>query len=384
MPSVYGGTIVYTEVDVVTGYTFCHRWWKVLLRPSNGLHIEGDFVPTFSVRVPDEAILLRAPRLGHGVFITRAGPRLLFPSPGEYQRSIDCWHIQIGMPQTLSTEYDIDPRAYLDRIDPIITEQYPPATARDVEAVIFAGGGPVDYLAWFALDGFEDYTFFYYDDTPDSTMLRKLLGMMPSESEMPTFRAFLQAHYDTCEVVDAATLFEISDTYLPQFTPRPRANIGFFYSPTDDVVAAGINTVPRTKQERILEDVEKLLPSRGVDRFVNDVVEELYDQIEAEIERHVLRADIRSELEADSDFQFETVTTIPEEIHPEFGGNPAELWQQPVSRVSSLNGSQGFLQVWIPQATDELALVTVTAGEYDAETVVARTRDELRETMVDG
>ena len=106
------------------------------------------------------------------------------------------------------------------------------------------------------------------------------------------------------------------------------------------------------------------------------------EAIEAEIERHLLRADVRSDLEADASFQFETVTSVPEDIHPEYGGQEAKLWQKPVSRVSYLDGAQGFLQVWLPDETDELALVTVTAWEYDAEKVVERTRNELRQSMV--
>lgn len=288
------------------------------------------------------------------------------------------------MKQELTTEYDIDVREYLSRLEAIITEQYPPTSVRDVEEVIFVDGGPVDYLAWFALDGYDDHTFFYYDDAPEKEMLRQLLGMMPDESEMPKFRALLKSQYETFEVVESAALFEIRDTYLPQFTPRPRVNIGFFYTPVDDAVAAGISTVPRTKEQRILEDVKKLLPSKDINRFVNDVIQELYDQIEAEIERHLLRMDVRADLEADEGFQYETVTSVPEDIHPEYGGEEAELWQKPVSKVSYLDGAQGFLQVWIPEATNDLALITVTAGGYNAEQVVERTRDELRRSMVKG
>lgn len=111
--------------------------------------------------------------------------------------------------------------------------------------------------------------------------------------------------------------FEIPDTYNPQFSPRPRANLGFFYTPVNDAVAAGISAVPRTKEQRILEDVEKLLPTRDIDRFVKDVIQELYDQIEAEIKRHLLRADVHSDLETGSNIQFETTTSVPEDIHPE-------------------------------------------------------------------
>ena len=110
---------------------------------------------------------------------------------------------------------------------------------------------------------------------------------------------------------------------------------------------------------------------------------ELYEEIEAEIDRHVLDREVRPHLEADPDFRRETVTTVPEDIHPEYGGTDAELWQKPVSKVSYLDGAQGFLQVWIPAEPVDLALVTVTNGEYDEERVVEQTRDRLQESMME-
>lgn len=285
------------------------------------------------------------------------------------------------MPQELSVDYDIDPREYLDRIEGLVTDRHPPTRTRGVEEVIFADGGPIDYLIWYALDDYDDHAFFYYDDDPDPELLRRLLSMMPTKEEMPKFRVLLQSQYETLEVVESAVLFEIPDTYLPQLTPKPRANIGFFYSPVDDAIAVGTNAVPRTRTERILEDVGKLLPSKDVQRFVSDVVHELYEEIEADIERHVLEADVQPALESDSEFQYETVTTIPDDIHPEYEGKAGELWQKPVSKVPFLDGAQGFLQVWLPEETDGIALVTVTRGEYDEDRVVEETRNRLRESL---
>jgi hypothetical protein len=285
------------------------------------------------------------------------------------------------MPTKLSTEYDIDPRKYLDRIEELIIDRHPPTESKHVEEVLVADSGPVDYLVWFALEEYEDHTFFYYDDSPDSKLLRKLLSLMPNEDQMPKFRVFLQAHYETVEVVDSARLFEIPDTYLPQYTPRPRANIGFFHSPIDDAIAAGINGVPRTKEEKILEDVDRLLPSRDVERFVSDVVQELYDEIESEIERHVVEADAQPVLESDPGFQYETSTLIPDGIHPEYSGTDGELWQKPVSKVSYLDGAQGFVQVWLPEEAEKLALVTVTSGEYDHDIVIEQARDRLSQSI---
>jgi hypothetical protein len=285
------------------------------------------------------------------------------------------------MPRELSSEYDIDPREYLDRIEDIVTDRHPPTKVRNIDKVLFADGGPVDYLVWFVLDDYDEHRFFYYDDTPDSKMLQQLLSTTPTEEEMPKFRVLLQSHYETVEVVESAALFEIPDTYLPQFSPKPRANIGFFYSPVDDAIAVGTSAVPRSKTERILEDMEKILPNRSVERFTNDVVQELYSEIEAEIKRHVLEADVRPMLEADSGFKYETMTAIPEDIHPEYAGQDGELWQKPVSKVSYLDGAQGFLQIWLPEDAEDLALVTVTSGEYDKEKVIEETRNHLQQSL---
>lgn len=281
------------------------------------------------------------------------------------------------MPQELATEYDIDLEEYLERVEATITDKHPPTNVRDVDEVVFVDGGPVDYLAWFALDGYDEHVFFYYDQSPEPEMLRQLLSIMPDEDEMPRFRALLQQNYETFARVHTAALFEIPDTYMPQFTPRPRASIGFFSSPIDDAIAAGINAVPRTEREQILDDVGKLLPSGDVERFVDELVTDVVKELEADIERHVLEVDVRPRLEADPDFQRETITTIPEGIHPEYSGTDGELWQKPVSRVPYLDGSQGFLQVWLPVDIDEYGLVTVTRGNYDSEAVVGRTRDYL-------
>ena len=285
------------------------------------------------------------------------------------------------MPTELSSKYEIDPEEYLDRIEELIMEHHPPTKARPVEEVLLADEGPIHYLVWFALEDYEDHTFFYYDDSPDPKLLRQLLSLMPTEDEMPKFRAFLQSQYETFEVVESARLFEIPDTYLPQFTPRPRANIGFFYSPLDDAIASGVNGVPRTKEEQILKDVEKLLPSKSVERFVTELVQELYDEIEREIERHVVDANVRPVLESDPDFRYETTTTIPTELHPDYSEMDGELWQKPISKVPYIDGAQGFLQVWLPNDTEDLALVILTSGEYAEDEVIEQARDQLQKSI---
>lgn len=42
-----------------------------------------------------------------------------------------------------------------------------------------------------------------------------------------------------------------------------------------------------------------------------------------------------------------------------------------------MDGSQGFLQIWIPVDEDEITLVSATAGDYDRETIVDAIREEF-------
>jgi hypothetical protein len=65
----------------------------------------------------------------------------------------------------------------------------------------------------------------------------------------------------------------------------------------------------------------------------------------------------------------------------ERSGTDGELWQKPVSKVSYLDGAQGFVQVWLPEEAEKLALVTVTSGEYDHDTVIEQARDRLSQSI---
>lgn len=105
-------------------------------------------------------------------------------------------------------------------------------------------------------------------------------------------------------------------------------------------------------------------------------------RIEKDADRHTITADIREQLETDPDFRQETTNPLPKGIHPKYTGEPAELWQKPASKVGYMDGSQGFLQIWIPVDEDDITLVSATAGDYDREAIVDTIREEFQSTIV--
>lgn len=42
-----------------------------------------------------------------------------------------------------------------------------------------------------------------------------------------------------------------------------------------------------------------------------------------------------------------------------------------------MDGSQGFLQIWIPVDEDEITLVRATAGDYNREAIIDAIREEI-------
>lgn len=84
------------------------------------------------------------------------------------------------MVNSIPDEYEIDPGTDIDRLADILLAEYPKAARHDVEEAIFVNEGPVDYLAWLALDGYERHEFFYYDTESDQTVIRQLLSWSPN------------------------------------------------------------------------------------------------------------------------------------------------------------------------------------------------------------
>lgn len=278
------------------------------------------------------------------------------------------------MPREFVSEYGIDPEKYVQRLVDEYRERCPQFGERDVEEVILVDDGPVDHLVWIAFEGYEEHTFFYHDDDPEYETVQQLIHYSPDAEEMQKFKLYLYKKYETYEELDLARVLEIRDTYKPQFRGGPRAYLTLVYEPSADHVVSGISASPRPAEEEIFEDVGKIVPDRDIEKFIEQTVLAVNSRIRENSDRHLVAGDIRDQLEADPDFRLETTKPLPEGIHPKFRGDDAELWQKAASKVEYVDGSQGFLQIWLPVEESETALVDATAGHYDQDAVV----DEIR------
>lgn len=283
------------------------------------------------------------------------------------------------MTSELQLDFDVDPEIQVERFPEIVREEYSGARIRHVEEVLVATGGPIDYLGWVALEGYQEHCFFYKDDDPDRETLRWLISISPQESDMARLKRVLQQLYDEYAEGDLGVLIEIPDPYLPG--SGPKANIGFYHNPLTNEINSGIITTPLDQQEQILEDVAKLVPARDLETFVLNATRTLRTELREEAERHLIEEDVSAVLEQDDNFRLETTREIPVGIHPGYTGTEAELWQKPVSQVEYLSGAQGFVQIWIPISDEDISLVSVTRGEFDPETAVDDVQRTLSETI---
>lgn len=286
------------------------------------------------------------------------------------------------MPREFVSEYGLDPGDYTQRVVDEALDRCPKLSERTVDEAIFVDEGPVNYLVWFVLEDCEEHTFFYYDTEPDDDLLQRLLLTSPSSEELPVFKALLRKQYDVYRELEIARLLELPDTYLPQLGDRPRAQIGFCHEPGEDQIFSGLSGSPRRLEREIFDDVDKLVPEKDLEKFISRTIQAVNEQVEAEADRHCIDRNIRPRLERDDDFRLETTKSLPKGIHPQYTGTEAELWQKPASKVDFIDGSQGFLQVWLPVDEDDLTLISATAGEYDREAIVDSFREKYESVAV--
>ncbi len=285
------------------------------------------------------------------------------------------------MPQEFISEYGLDPGDYIRQLAEAFRDRCPEFTEQTVEEVIFVDEGPIDYLVWFALEDYEHHTFFYHDDDPNPHVLQRFIAFSPSEGEMPKFKTLLRKQYATYRELEIARLLELPDVYKPQIGQRPRAQFGVCHEPGDDRIVSGISGTPRVMEDEIFEDIDKIVPDKNLEKFVSRTVRSVNSRIEEDADRHTITEDVRGRLDRDSDFRRETTKALPKGIHPNYTDAPAELWQKPASKVEYMDGSQGFLQIWIPVDEDEVTLVSATAGDYDREEIVDAIREEFETTV---
>lgn len=140
--------------------------------------------------------------------------------------------------------------------------------------------------------------------------------------------------------------------------------------------------IPWLREAEILEDADKIVPDKTLEKFVSKTFWTLNTRIEEDADRHIIEVDPSEFLEEDPAFRYETAKPLPSGIHPTYTDTEAELWQKPASQVEAMDGSQGFLQIWLPMTEETCALIDVTAGDYDTENSIDRLREEFKATVV--
>lgn len=282
------------------------------------------------------------------------------------------------MLENIPEEYEIDPGTDIERLAEILVERYPDAEEHTVEEAFFVDEGPIDHLTWFALDGYSRHEFFYHDSDPADDVIRRLFSMSPDESEMKVLRAFLAKQFGVYEPVEHAAFLSIPDTYLPGTLPR--ANVAFYQNPVGEQIDVGINATPLSREAEILDDVDRLVPASDIESFARNVVSAFYDRLEETAREHLIEGDVHQLLDEDEAFRYQTTKPLPDGIHPTYTGEDAELWQKPVSKEPAIEGSQGFVQVWVPE--DESAgFVFVTDGDYDPNHALEAVRTALKSAL---
>lgn len=166
------------------------------------------------------------------------------------------------MAREFISEYGFDPGEYIQQLVDHCLDRCPKFTEQTVEEAIFVNNGLIDYLVWFVLEDYDSHTFFYHDDSPNQDILQRFIFLSPSKQAMPAFKALLQKHYGMYRELEIATLLELPDTYLPQLGTRPRANLGICHNPTDDRIVLGVSGTPRLREQKIFEDIDKIVPDR--------------------------------------------------------------------------------------------------------------------------
>jgi len=279
------------------------------------------------------------------------------------------------MPQEFVSAYGLEPEDYIDKLVDHFCARCPELTEVSIDEVIFVDDGPIDYLAWIAADDYDTHTFFFHDEDPNESFLQQFMALSPGAHEMDSFKSTLR-ELET----ETARLLELPDSYMPQLGERPRATIGFCHEPEEDQIVSGVNALPVRQRPDILDDVAKIVPDDDIESFIEKTVWEVNRKIEEDADRHTITTDIREELKADPDFRQETTKPLPKGIHPKYTNDESVLWQKPASTVDFMEGSQGFLQIWIPVDEEDVTFVEATAGDYDREEMV----DAIRVTYGDG
>ncbi|MFC7195063.1 hypothetical protein ACFQL4_10995 [Halosimplex aquaticum] len=195
---------------------------------------------------------------------------------------------------------------------------------------------------------------------------------------MKLLRAYLAKQYDVLEPVEHLAFLTVPDAYLPG--SEPRANVVFYQNPVGEQIDVGLNATPLSHEREILGHVDRLVPARDLEAFARNVITEFYDELEAIAEDHLIDGDVQTLLEEDTDFRYQTTKPLPDGIHPTYTGEDAALWQKPVSQEPAIDGSHGFVQVWVPD-DESVGFVFLTDGEYDQDRPLEAVRTALESAL---
>lgn len=283
------------------------------------------------------------------------------------------------MLDNIPDEYEIDPGTDIDHLAELVVEQYSDAIIHDIEEAIFADEGPIEYLAWIALEGYTRHEFFYYDDDPETETLRRLMSWSPDADEMQLLKAYLLEEFDIVETIPHAALLEIPDPYLPG--KKPRANIAFYTRSDHGEVNIGLNATPPEHEGEIIDHIDRLVPASDLETFARNIVYTFYDELKTTAEDHLIEGEIAEYLNADPDFRHQTTKPLPARVYPPYTGEEMELWQKPISKEPAIEASQGFVQIWLPDADEQIGFVTLTSGEYAEKEALAAVQQNLQSKL---
>ncbi|ACV46581.1 MULTISPECIES: hypothetical protein [Halomicrobium] len=283
------------------------------------------------------------------------------------------------MLEDVPEEYEIDPESDFKQLEDIFVEEFPDAVEHSVEDVIFADDGPVNHLTWIALDGYSRHEFFYDDDNPDSDTLYSLLSLSPGKDDMMALRAYLAKEFDVVKSLENAALLGIPDTYQPG--SKAQAHVAFYRDPRNGELNVGLNATPAQKEAEILDDVNRLVPTKNLEKLIRKVADIFYDEVEQTARDTIISGDVLSVLDDDPDFRYQTTKPLPDGVNPMYRGREAQLWQKPISKDSVIEGSQGFIQIWVPEEEESTGFISVTNGEYDNREALSEVRTAMEAAL---
>lgn len=187
------------------------------------------------------------------------------------------------------------------------------------------------------------------------------------------FQTHLQERYDRVETVTGSVLF-LRCQYAPRLGGQPTLVLQVYENPASESLSVGY-TPRQTDDPQDLEAcIAKNVPEPTVADYVDRLVYRVDTAISEELRsRNVVEGVDRAGLDAHG-FREQTTKPVPESLHPEYGGDEAELWQVPASNADWVEGSNGFIRIWrLPDDTGVVDPINLD-GVHEEETEETKRR----------